>query len=196
MEAADFFNLDLRRLKIKPGPTTHYLQFFYAGHPLAGQNGMANFARYLASQKLGRWLTPNEVAVHADDNRGNCAQATCWSSRVRNRRGVACLPTRSSGCCWPAHFRSAVRNIQKCLRLSVVTAIVHRWVPNWPRASSRSPPWKCSKWFGNCPLPRLPWPTGLATKPSRNSARSTRFKNRVAGIGPGCMPGNPPLICV
>jgi hypothetical protein len=73
MEAADFFNLDLRRLKIKPGPTTHYLQFFYAGHPLAGQNGMANFARYLASQKLGRWLTPNEVAVHADDNRGNCA---------------------------------------------------------------------------------------------------------------------------
>lgn len=73
MEAVDFFNLDLSRLKIKPDPATHYLQFFYAEHPLASSNGMVNFARYLASQKLGRWLTPNEVVVHADGERGNFA---------------------------------------------------------------------------------------------------------------------------
>jgi hypothetical protein len=34
---------------------------------------MVNFVRQLASQKLGRWLTPNEVVVQADGERGNCA---------------------------------------------------------------------------------------------------------------------------
>jgi hypothetical protein len=66
MTTPDFFNLDPERLKIQPNPATHYLQFFLSEHPLAGQNGMVNFARHVASQKLGRWLTPNEVVVHAD----------------------------------------------------------------------------------------------------------------------------------
>jgi hypothetical protein len=73
MTTPDFFNLDPAGLKVQPDPTTHYLQFFCPEHPLANANGMVNFARYLASQKLGRWLTPNEVAVHADGERGNCA---------------------------------------------------------------------------------------------------------------------------
>ena len=72
MTIPDFFNLDLNELNIQPNPATHYLQFFYAKHPLAGQNGMVNFARHVASQKLGRWLTPNEVVVHEDGDRANC----------------------------------------------------------------------------------------------------------------------------
>ena len=34
MTAPDFFNLDLSRLNIQPDPATHYLQFYYAEHPL------------------------------------------------------------------------------------------------------------------------------------------------------------------
>ena len=72
MTAPDFFNLDPEHLNIQPDPATHYLQFFYAEHPLARANGMVNFARHVASQKLGRWLTPNEVVVHEDGDRANC----------------------------------------------------------------------------------------------------------------------------
>jgi len=73
MTALDFLNLDLTLLSVKPNPATGYLQFFLAGHPLAAQNGMVNFARHVASRKIGRWLMPNEVVVHSDGDRGNCA---------------------------------------------------------------------------------------------------------------------------
>ena len=73
MNSEDFFDIDTTLLSIKPNPANRYLQFFLPEHPLASQNGMVNFARHVASQKIGRWLTPNEVVVHGDGDRENCA---------------------------------------------------------------------------------------------------------------------------
>ena len=67
-----FLDIDTSRLKIKTNPANQYLQFFMPKHPLSTSNGMVNFARHVASQKVGRWLTPNEVVVHADGRRDNC----------------------------------------------------------------------------------------------------------------------------
>ena len=67
-----FLDIDPIRLKLKSNPANQYLQFFMPQHPLAASNGMVNFARHVASQKVGRWLTPNEVVVHADGRRDNC----------------------------------------------------------------------------------------------------------------------------
>lgn len=72
MTSPDYFNLDTHCLSIKPNPATRYLQFFLSEHLLARQNGMVNFARYKASLKLGRCLTPNEIVVHEDSDRANC----------------------------------------------------------------------------------------------------------------------------
>jgi hypothetical protein len=68
----NFFDIDTTPLKIKTDPATHYLQFFMPQHPLAMKNGMVSLARHLASKKAGRWLTPNEVVIHADGRRENC----------------------------------------------------------------------------------------------------------------------------
>ena len=73
MTAEDFFDIDTSLLNIKPNPANHYLQFFLSEHPLASQNGMVNFARHVASRKIGRWLTPNEVVIHSDGDQENCA---------------------------------------------------------------------------------------------------------------------------
>ena len=72
MTELDFFDIDTTLLSIKPDSATRYLQFFLPKHPLASQNGMVNFARHIASKKIGRWLTPNEVVVHSDGDRENC----------------------------------------------------------------------------------------------------------------------------
>lgn len=57
--------------KAYPNPANGYLQFYAAGHPLAS-NGMVFFARHVASQMLGEWLTANQVVIHLDGNRQNC----------------------------------------------------------------------------------------------------------------------------
>ena len=107
MTAEDFFDIDTSLLNIKPNPANRYLQFFLPEHPLACQNGMVNFARHVASRKIRRWLTPNEVVIHGDGDRENCAPAarTCWCSCVRSLpreaevpSSVVCLLTRWSGC--------------------------------------------------------------------------------------------------
>jgi len=87
-----FLNLDNSRLKVKTNPANQYLQFFMPQHPLAAKNGMVNFARHIASQKIGRWLTPNEVVIHSDGRRDNCAPQNLL---VLHRSELArrCLPS-------------------------------------------------------------------------------------------------------
>ena len=92
MTEQDFFDIDTTLLNIKPNPATHYLQFFLSEHPLACQNGMVNFARHVASQKIGRWLTPNEVVVHSDGDRGNCAPDNLLVF-LRSELAKYCLPS-------------------------------------------------------------------------------------------------------
>ena len=53
MTSEDFFDIDTTLLSIKPNPANRYLQFFLPEHPLSGQNGMVNFARHVASSKIG-----------------------------------------------------------------------------------------------------------------------------------------------
>lgn len=87
-----FLNLDNSRLKVKTNPANQYLQFFMPQHPLAAKNGMVNFARHVASQKIGRWLTPNEVVIYSDGRRDNC---TPQNLLVLHRSELArrCLPS-------------------------------------------------------------------------------------------------------
>jgi hypothetical protein len=66
-------DMDNSQLKVRANPANQYLQFFMLQHPLASSNGMVNFARHVASQIIGRWLTPNEVVVHIDGMRDHCA---------------------------------------------------------------------------------------------------------------------------
>ena len=92
MTSEDFFDIDTTLLSIKPNPATRYLQFFLSEHPLASQNGMVNFARHVASQKIGRWLTPNEVVVHGDGDRENCAPDNLLVF-LRSELARYCLPS-------------------------------------------------------------------------------------------------------
>ena len=92
MTEQDFFDIDTTLLSIKPNPTTHYLQFFLSEHPLACKNGMVNFARHVASQKIGRWLTPNEVVVHSNGDRKNCAPDNLLVF-LRSELARYCLPS-------------------------------------------------------------------------------------------------------
>jgi hypothetical protein len=92
MTEQDFFDIDTTLLNIKPNPANRYLQFFLSEHPLASQNGMVNFARHVASQKIGRWLTPNEVVVHSDGDRENCAPDNLLVF-LRSELAKYCLPS-------------------------------------------------------------------------------------------------------
>jgi hypothetical protein len=48
-----------------------YLYFCDSGHPLADINGRVYLHRHLASIKLGRWVTSEEVVHHIDENKLN-----------------------------------------------------------------------------------------------------------------------------
>jgi hypothetical protein len=154
MTAEDFFDIDTTLLSIKPNPANRYLQFFLPEHPLAGQNGMArslngvvNFARHVASQKIGRWLTPNEVVIHSDGLRENCAPDNLLvflrlelakrslpshkEERVQVEQPLRVMICRSRDLL----SKSSVGNILKSLRMLAVTATAPRSVPKLPRAS-------------------------------------------------------------
>jgi hypothetical protein len=92
MTIKDFFDIDTTLLNIKLNPANRYLQFFLPEHPLSGQNGMVNFARHVASSKIGRWLTPNEVVVHSDGDRENSASDNLLVF-LRSELAKYCLPS-------------------------------------------------------------------------------------------------------
>jgi hypothetical protein len=48
-----------------------YLAFSYYQHPIANKSGIVYYHRYVASLKLGRWLRPDEVGHHIDENPKN-----------------------------------------------------------------------------------------------------------------------------
>lgn len=69
-----------------------YLRFYMPEHPLASRNGMVLAARHVASLKLGRWLTPGEVAYHEDGNRSNIAAENITIKSLRELASVT-LPS-------------------------------------------------------------------------------------------------------
>lgn len=52
--------------------TCNGYQYFYAPkHPLATIKGLVYLHRHIASEKLNRWLLPEETVHHIDNNRAN-----------------------------------------------------------------------------------------------------------------------------
>ncbi|MEA2008299.1 MAG: hypothetical protein U9O54_04190 [Chloroflexota bacterium] len=50
-----------------------YPYFYMPSHPLASKNGTVSLARHNASLKIGRWLKPDEVVRHQNNNRHDVA---------------------------------------------------------------------------------------------------------------------------
>jgi len=56
----------------KLNKTLFYIYFLDKKHPLAYQpHGLVYYHRHVASLKIGRWLTPEEIVHHIDENRVN-----------------------------------------------------------------------------------------------------------------------------
>lgn len=64
-----------------------YLYFMDRNHPLADKKGRVLHHRHVASLKLGRWLQPNEVAHHIDENRSH-NDAENLEVKTRSRHAI------------------------------------------------------------------------------------------------------------
>ncbi|MGL6228613.1 MAG: HNH endonuclease [Culicoidibacterales bacterium] len=59
--------------KQTPDCITGYFYVYDAKHPLGGKSGKVFVHRYIASLKIGRWVTSDESVHHIDENRQNNA---------------------------------------------------------------------------------------------------------------------------
>lgn len=51
--------------------TLGYAYFMEKGHPLADKKGRVWYHRFVASKKIGRWLRPEEIAHHVNEDRSD-----------------------------------------------------------------------------------------------------------------------------
>ncbi len=58
-------------INVREHKTLGYLYFMDKAHPLADKYGFVYHHRHIASLKLGRWLTVDELVHHIDEDRTN-----------------------------------------------------------------------------------------------------------------------------
>ena len=60
-----------KKIRLKINKTIGYQYFYDVEHPLANKNGHVFYHRHVMSLWLKRWLLPNEVVHHVDENKSN-----------------------------------------------------------------------------------------------------------------------------
>lgn len=71
-----------------------YEYFMDKAHPLASKSGRVWYHRHVASVKIGRWVLPEEVVHHKDDNRANNSpdNLEVWASQSEHASHHAPAP--------------------------------------------------------------------------------------------------------
>ncbi len=91
-----------KSIRVGLDATLGYEYFIDATHPLAGHQGKVYYHRHVASIALGRWLRPEEVVHHVDEDRSNNAPENlkvCASTNEHSRlHGESRAPRRPREC--------------------------------------------------------------------------------------------------